>query len=226
MSEARHAILIPAAGGSARLGLPKQLLQYRQRSLLQHAVALAGTTGPERLVVVLGCEAEAMEAQLADLPCTHASVVERVIHPRWQQGLGSSIAAGARHLHATGLSLPECSGILVLLPDQYRLQPRDLDRLVGHWRQQPQHPLAARYLPVGTDPAAPDAESGTVVGPPVIFPVSALPALCRLKGDQGARALLQSSHCRHLDLPRAAHDLDTRDDLARFKRWRQNREHD
>jgi CTP:molybdopterin cytidylyltransferase MocA len=52
----------------------------------------------------------------------------------------------------------------------------------------------------------------------VIFPASALPQLANLAGDTGARSLLASGRLpvQVIELPDAAHDLDTVADLKAF----------
>ena len=57
--------IILAAGASRRLGEPKQLLRHQGQTLLRRAVAAAGACAP--VLVVTGCRAEAMAAELAGL---------------------------------------------------------------------------------------------------------------------------------------------------------------
>ena len=52
-------VAILAAGGSSRLGRPKQLVQWRGRSLLQHAVDSASAVAP-RVLLTLGADADAL----------------------------------------------------------------------------------------------------------------------------------------------------------------------
>ena len=54
MAEARLGIVIPSAGGSQRLGQPKQLLSIAGASLIRRTVRIATSLQPEQLVVVTG----------------------------------------------------------------------------------------------------------------------------------------------------------------------------
>jgi nicotine blue oxidoreductase len=87
--------LLLAAGGGRRLGgRPKALLPYRDRPLVEHAVAMlrAGGCGPVH--VVLGAAAGEVRER-ADL--TDCVVVE---NPQWAEGMGSSLRLGLASLAA------------------------------------------------------------------------------------------------------------------------------
>jgi molybdenum cofactor cytidylyltransferase len=79
--------LVLAAGGSSRLGRPKQLLPFRGATLLDHTLATARACGFDRLVVALGGSGESVRAQVA---LDGAEVVD---NPDFGTGCGSSIAA-------------------------------------------------------------------------------------------------------------------------------------
>ena len=100
----RVSALVLAAGGSRRFGRPKQLLPWRGEPLIRHAARAALGSGADEVVVVLGADADAVRAALADLP------IHVALNPGWESGLASSLAAG----------LEEASGdaVLVVLGDQ------------------------------------------------------------------------------------------------------------
>jgi molybdenum cofactor cytidylyltransferase len=79
--------LVLAAGGSSRLGRPKQLLPFRGATLLDHTLATARACGFDQLVVALGGSAEEVRAQVG---LGGATVVD---NPGFGSGCGSSIAA-------------------------------------------------------------------------------------------------------------------------------------
>src|SRR5215475_6610558 len=79
------ALLLLAAGGSTRMGRPKQLLEYRGRPLLRHSVEQALGSRCRPVVVVLGAEADACRAAIQDAP------VDVMINHAWAEGMGSSI---------------------------------------------------------------------------------------------------------------------------------------
>jgi molybdenum cofactor cytidylyltransferase len=79
--------LILAAGGSRRLGRPKQLLPFGGATLLDHTLATARACGFDQLIVALGGSADEVRSQV-DLG--GATVVH---NPGFGSGCGSSIAA-------------------------------------------------------------------------------------------------------------------------------------
>ena len=186
--EGLHAIVL-AAGASTRFGSAKQLVRVAGRPLLHTAVARAADVAGTAVTVVLGARA----AELAPL-LTH-SQASIVINREWREGMASSIRAGVARLPAS------CTAVLLMLVDQAAVTAEDLKRLVGAWRRQPDYLVAARY--------------GMTTGVPAIFPRSAFSDLASLRGDVGARVLLQRNPDRVVRVPMAsaAIDIDTPEDL-------------
>jgi molybdenum cofactor cytidylyltransferase len=89
--------VVLAAGTSERLGQPKQLLELEGQPLLQHAIDRA-TSHFDEVIVVLGHEAEAIEAAL-ELPSTARVVLNesfaRGQHGSVRVGLGEASRKGA-----------------------------------------------------------------------------------------------------------------------------------
>lgn len=117
--------LIPAAGQSARLGQPKQLVTLRGEPLIHRAVRVALEAGCARAVVVEG--AVSLREALAELP------VELVRCEAWAKGPGASLRAGARAIGD--------EATLVLLVDQHRVTSEHLRALL----LAPGDVAAARY---------------------------------------------------------------------------------
>lgn len=189
---ARVAILILAAGGSARLGRPKQLVPFGGRPLVLHAAecALAAALGP--VWVVLGAHADAVGAALAALP------VRTQGHPGWATGLGGSIAAGTAAILRDPAGPPE--GILLMLCDQPGLSPAHLQALATAWQSAPSGMAASGY--------------GGARGVPALLGAQHFPALLALKGPQGAKPLL--ARAAELPFPAGGWDVDTPEDLLRL----------
>jgi molybdenum cofactor cytidylyltransferase len=110
------AVIILAAGASRRLGQPKQLLSFRRKSLLRHAVETALRTNLRPVVVVIGSEAERMRQELSGLD---AQVVE---NQEWREGAASSIRAGLKEVG-------EVAGVVIMLCDQPFVPAEFLERL-------------------------------------------------------------------------------------------------
>ena len=190
-AEGLHAIVL-AAGASTRFGSPKQLVRVAGRPLLHCAIARAADVAGSAVSVVLGAHA----AELTPL-LTHSQALI-VINRDWREGIASSIRTGVSRLP------PSCNAVLLLLADQAAVTAEDLKRLVGAWRRQPDYIVAARY--------------GMTTGVPAVFPRSLFSDLAALRGDTGARALLQRNPDRVVRVPMAsaAIDIDTPEDLLKI----------
>src|SRR4051812_50168526 len=84
--------LVLAAGGSSRLGRPKQTLPYRETTLLGHVLDCARACGFDQLLVALGGASDEVRKQV-DLTGTTA-----VENPSYGEGCSSSIAAALPEL--------------------------------------------------------------------------------------------------------------------------------
>jgi molybdenum cofactor cytidylyltransferase len=186
-----HAIVL-AAGASTRFGSAKQLARVGGRSLLHTAVARAVEVAGTAVTVVLGARAAELTPLLAH---SQASVI---INRDWREGMASSIRAGVARLPSS------CTGVLLTLVDQAAVTTEDLQRLLGAWRRQPEQIAAARYV--------------NTTGVPAIFPRSTFSELLALRGDVGARVLLNRNPGGVVRVPmaRAAIDIDTPEDLLKM----------
>ncbi len=154
--------LILGAGGSARLGRPKQLLPYGDDTLLGHAVGVARACPFDQIVVALGGAADEVRAQV-DL-----AGAEVVVNHAHGQGCSSSIAA------ALGLVDPRCEVIVLMLGDQPGVTPATVAALLA---ARDDAPLAiCRYE---------DAR-----GHPIAFARDMFAELTQLHGDKGVWKLL------------------------------------
>jgi molybdenum cofactor cytidylyltransferase len=193
MSSARLGVVLLAAGASTRLGQPKQLLDWRGKSLVRHAAILAAEIAAakalEPVIVVTGAVSEEVQAELDGL------AVRAVHNPAWGEGMASSIQVGLQALGA------ETGGVLLLLCDQPLITGEDLASLVNVWQNQPHCPAVARYA--------------DIIGVPAIVPAALFAELQNLQGDRGAAAWLrQYEGVNCVDMPHAAVDIDVAGDLV------------
>ena len=107
--------LIPAAGESARLGRPKQLVTLKGETLVHRAARIALEAGCTRVIVIEG--AIPLRNAQSDLP------IELITCTNWKSGPGASLKAGA---NAAG-----DSSLLVLLADQYAVTAEHLRTLMN-----------------------------------------------------------------------------------------------
>lgn len=101
---ARVAAVLLAAGSSTRMGRNKLLLELGGQTVVRRAVQAAIDSGVDRVVVVLGHEAELVRAQIAGLPC------EVIVNPDHERGVGTSLHAGIR-------AAADADAVVVLLAD-------------------------------------------------------------------------------------------------------------
>ena len=158
--------VVLAAGGSTRMGRPKQLAELDGRPLLAHVLASVGAAPVDRVVVALGGAAGAVLDRV-DLGRAEPLVVEG-----WAEGMGHVLAST---LARAG---DDWEAVVVLLGDQPLVPGAAVARLVAAWRS-------------GAGPAV-TATYGGRAGHPKLFDRGLLPDLLRLTGDTGARDLLAS----------------------------------
>ena len=126
--------LVLAAGGSSRLGQPKQLLPYRGTILLDWVVrTVAAAESLDQVTVVLGGASREVRARLT---LGRARVVE---NPDFGEGCSSSYQAGLAALD------PKATAVVVVLGDQPGVQTEDIDFLVGEWRRTGATIMATSY---------------------------------------------------------------------------------
>src|SRR5438128_1549576 len=103
-----NGIIILAAGASTRLGQPKQTLQYKQGSLLEHTVQAAVQSGVGPVVVVIGANEALVRDHLANQQVT------LVLNTGYEQGIATSIHAGVNHFTN---AYKECENIVLMVCD-------------------------------------------------------------------------------------------------------------
>jgi molybdenum cofactor cytidylyltransferase len=179
-----------AAGGSSRFGSPKQLAALDGRPLLEHTLAAMGRAGLDRVVVVLGAEADRIMDRV-DL-----NGAEPVVCERWEEGQSASLASGLA-------AVADAEAVVVALGDQPGISPDAVRRV-----------LDAREG-TGAVRAVYDGRPGH----PVVLERSQIPALRDVAGDVGARNVimrnLREVECGDLG---GGDDVDTPDQLAGLRR--------
>jgi molybdenum cofactor cytidylyltransferase len=191
----RHGIIILAAGGSSRMGQPKQLLQFGGRTLLAHAVASARAVGCRPIVVVLGSGAGQMLAELSGTGAT------AVVNDRWERGIGSSIRLGVQTIMR---EVPDLDGALICLADQPLVGPASLNLLLESASITAKPICAAAY--------------GGTVGTPCFFARSILDELLALGDGEGGKTVIRRDPTRvcPVPLPEAQTDVDTPEEYRRL----------
>jgi len=179
--------LVLAAGGSSRLGQPKQLLPYGSDTLLGYVLQTARACSFQQLLCVLGAGAEEVRTEV-DL-----EGVQLVENPDFGEGCSSSIAAALEVIDT------RCELLVMMLGDQPGVRADTVAALLAGRRGAP---LAAC--------AYSDAR-----GHPLAFVHSMFGELAALHGDKGVWRLLDRYAGALVEVPIAGpvpRDVDTWED--------------
>jgi molybdenum cofactor cytidylyltransferase len=181
--------LVLAAGGSSRLGRPKQLLPYRGATLLDWVLGTARACRFDQLVVALGGAAAEVRERV-DL-----GAVDVVVNDAYASGCSSSIAAALGAVH------PRCDVLVLLLGDQPGVTPANVRALLAG---RGDAPLAVCRYDEGR-------------GHPFAFGRQVFGELAELHGDKGVWKLLDrhAAAVAEVRVPGPVPiDVDTPDDYA------------
>ena len=187
--------LVLAAGGSQRMGQPKQLLLVHGQPLLGVVVSHACASRLDEVIVVLGGHAEEIAAAV-DLGRARA-----VINADYALGMSSSLKTG---IAAMG---DEVQRVVILLGDQPDVSSSLIDTLI-------------ELQESSGRPAASLSFDG-LLHPPVVLARSLWADLAELQGDVGCRALIRGRPGLVAPLSvvgRTGHpiDIDTLDDYRKL----------
>lgn len=185
------AVLIIAAGESKRMGSPKQLLNVEGETLINRMIHIVKKAVSFPVYVVLGASAESIQAQLPKLD------VKIVHNAHWQEGMASSIRIG---LSTAITQKPDLQGILVVVCDQPYITESTITALL-ELQKEKDTPMAAAYY-------------DHVMGTPGLFHQSIFNEILSLKGDMGAKKIIQSrpEEVAKLHFEKGLLDIDTKED--------------
>ena len=121
----RVAAVILAAGQSARMGEPKQLLGVVNTTILERTIENVRGTAVDEIVLVLGFAADQIRQQI---PAGQLDNVTIVVNENFAQGMASSLRAGLSAVSA------HASAALIVLADQPFVHTATIDRIIEHYR--------------------------------------------------------------------------------------------
>jgi molybdenum cofactor cytidylyltransferase len=186
----RVAGVILAAGGSSRLGEPKQLIEWRDHPLIWHAVRAA--EGLDSVTVVIGEQARELRRALKKEP---VDIVENV---DWEVGQSSSVRIGLEAVSEGA------EAVVFLLADMPFVESELVGALVQRYRQT-LAPLVATW-------------AGGRRANPVLFDRETFSDLRALEGDQGGRVIFQRYEREFVEWDdKVLLDVDTPEDLERLR---------
>ena len=166
-------------------------MMHNGSSLLKHAVAEAVNANAEQVIVVLGANADIMMKEFDE------NEVRVVINTGWEEGMASSIRAGINAL----FEISGSADAAILMPcDQPYVSASLLNELMSRQEETGKRIIACDY--------------GEALGPPSLFHKDLFAELLILRGDTGARTIIQS----HSDdvatvvFTKGSVDIDTKED--------------
>jgi len=189
------AVAVFASGRGSRLGgdASKPLLAWRGRPLLAWALDAAIGSGLAPVLVTVGYRADDVRAALP-------ASVEILDNPEWEEGIAASLRAVLTALAPRA----EVTAVCVGLADQPRTGPEAYRRLATA------HEAGAEFAVATYDGRR---------GNPVLLARSLWPQAMELRGDAGARQLMDTVPVTEVpcDGTGAADDVDTLEDLGRLQ---------
>lgn len=191
MTAQRITGVVLAAGSSRRLGTPKQVLPYRETTVLGASLDVARAAGFDQIVVTLGGAAQAVRDVV---PLDGADVVAV---DDFGTGCSASLRVALQRVD------PRAAGIVLMLGDQPCVAPETVQRIVA--------------AAPGADVMVCRYADG--IGHPFWFSRKVFGELSQLHGDRGVWKLVQSG--RHPVHEIAVEgpvplDVDTWDDYQRL----------
>lgn len=185
---AKIPILLLAAGGSTRMGQPKQLLPWGEQTLIEHQIQTLLKTG-NPINVVLGSNSKLI------IPVIEKYSLDIFINADWKSGMGSSISFGIGQIIQ---KFPDADGVLITLLDQPMVTTFYLEKMFYAYQPDSKQIIASR------------SASGWK-GVPVLFDKCYFKELSELKNEEGAKKIIK----RHeknvilLDGGELLEDMDT-----------------
>lgn len=191
----RYGIIILAAGASSRMGRPKQLLPYQQKSLIRHIVDAALQLRDIYTVVVTGASDEQVRQELRGV------AVHICYNDEWKTGMASSIHKGIKEIIKQQPAIAAC---IITVCDQPFITTALFDKLIQ------------KHVETGSGIVA-SAYAGTT-GTPVLFARKYFDQLLKLEGAEGAKKLLKVNEAdvSRVDFDKGEIDIDTEIDYQRL----------
>lgn len=161
-------VLLLAAGSSARMGQPKQLLPWGDTTLIEHQVKTLMKTG-NPVNLILGFDSDLI------IPIIENYMVSYFVNADWESGMGSSVSFGISQIIR---QYPKADGALICLLDQPLITSEYLVKMIGDF-------------PPGRRKILASHSSSGWTGVPVIFDKYYFKELAELKNDEGAKKIIQ-----------------------------------
>ena len=188
-----HPVLL-AAGGSKRLGYPKQLLKYKSKSLISRSIYIANSITSNPVSIIIG--SNALKIRLAIKHQTNNSII--IFNRKWELGISESLKISKKHIN------PSAKAILILSCDQPFINNKHIDKLIEIWNKNKNKIVVAKY--------------NNTFGIPLILPKKLFYLLDMVTGDQGIKKIVKERKdlLKKVTINSAGIDIDTEEDKKKF----------
>lgn len=193
--------ILLAAGASSRMGSPKSLLKWGDENLIQFQVKKLLAT-QQSVCVVLGSQVTEVLSTIKNFPVL---IVE---NPNWEQGMGSSIAAGVGEVNTR---ISDFDAVLISTIDQPLVSSEHLKMLIRAYKKDTRQIIVS------------ESNDGWQ-GVPVLFDKFYIDELKALGGDNGARPIVKKYQVNVQSI-QAGNQLVDMDTQAMYQKLLQNINH-
>ena len=192
----KTAILILAAGSSSRMRQSKQLLKWKNTTLIENIIQQSLNSKTEKVFVVLGANSEKIKSEISLKGITFIENIS------WQKGIGNSIACGIRYIENNA---PEITSVLITLADQPFITSTYFNELLNSFSSSEKRIVATKIK--------------NRVGVPAIFDSFYFKNLKELNEDKGAKKIinLNLNDTEVISSNIDFSDIDTIQDYKKFK---------
>ena len=158
--------IILAAGKSKRMGKPKLLLPFGEKTIIETVIQNVILSKVDKILVVLGSNQDKIEEKIKDLP------IETVVNSHYTKGMLSSVQCGFR-------SIPKnARAVLVMLGDQPSISSTIINKIIDKFKSTKKGVI----LPVNKNKR----------GHPVLIDIKYRDKVERLNPDIGLRELIHN----------------------------------
>jgi len=182
--------MILAAGESKRMGEPKLLLPFGQKTIIETVIDNVIESKVDEILVVLGSSAEKIEDKIKDFP------LRITVNPHYKEGMLSSVRWGFKEIS------DEIQGVLVCLGDQPSISTGVIDKVIDAYKQTGKGIIVPAYK--------------RDRGHPVLIHIKYLEEVQSLSADVGLRGIVYNHPEDTLEIevesPAILKDIDNPDD--------------
>jgi molybdenum cofactor cytidylyltransferase len=186
-------IIILAAGNSSRMGEPKQLMKFNNKTFLQHIIEESREANLDPVICVTGYESEQISRAVMGIPVTI------VYNEQWSEGMGTGISAGIKQL------LPsDVDSVILAVSDQPYVSSDLFAKMLTLKDQSGKRIVASSY-------------AGTL-GTPVLFDREYFNQLKSLQGNMGAKNIVSGNMADvcSVEFEKGSFDIDTKEDYIKL----------